>query len=294
MTTLEKQDSIQSMTNSPFITFITRCCYRPNMMRIAINSALAQTDRDFEIVLIPDMKKRGVKWANKQFGLNTNRVDGRYVYTLDDDSKIVDRELIKRLKKISTQPGIVMVKCYRPQIAPHILPKPYVWGQRDKLRVATTNGGCFIVRADVWKRHAHAYGIPGSGDWNFLSTVKRDRSIEFFWVNVVAKEPQQLGRGKKFEKCGKGWLNEVVKEFGFKEVAPGDWRLRGMDWKKRVVAVKKPVLAKVIVAKKKKKKKKKTVLKRITKIPSIMAKRVPVRRSKKNNETPKHSLPSRR
>jgi len=272
------------MTNRPFITFITRCCYRPKMMGVAIHSALSQTDRDFEIILIPDMKKRGVKWANKQFAKNVDRVDGEYVYTLDDDSKIVYPKLIARLKSIKSKPGIIMVKCHRPQISPHILPKPYVWGQRDKLRVATTNGGCFIVRSDIWKKYSYAYGIPGSGDWNFLSVVNRDKSIKFHWVDVIAKEPQQLGRGKKFEKCKKDWLKTVVKEFGFVEVAPGDWRLQGYDWNEKKKSV-------VVIKPQKLTKKPKKVVRRISMIKKVVVRRVKQRKSRKGKQ--KHSLPNR-
>ena len=210
----------------PFLTLVMRCYRRPNMMTTAIQSALALKDPDVEIVLIPDFTGKGVQWANRQFGRHVDRVDGRYVYTLDDDSRIVDPRLVQLLKKAAqSDPGLIMVRSRRPAIQPYVLPKKSVWGRRDRLRVTSTNGGCFVSRADVWAKHAHRYGARGSGDWNYLNAVRKDKTVTFAWVPVIMKEAQQLSRGAPEANCRRDWFKRTIIRFGFVQVAPGDWRL---------------------------------------------------------------------
>jgi glycosyltransferase involved in cell wall biosynthesis len=203
------------------------------MLTKALNSVLAQTCKSIEVIFIIDNQKRGVKWANKQFAANIHRVDGEYVYTLDDDSFLPSKQFVARLRQFARakdNPAVIMVKGRRPQLKPNILPKPSVWGRRAKLRVTTTNGACFVVRQDAWKKHVAAYGNRGSGDWNFLSALKSDGGLNFTWFDFVAKETQQLGRGRKFESCKPGWWGRAVKKFKIEQVSKGDWRLQ--LWKK--------------------------------------------------------------
>lgn len=217
------------MTNKPFITVVTRACCRPKMLSIALNSVLMQTDTDVEVIFIIDKKKHGVSWANKQFGINTYRVQGQYVYCLDDDNMLVTHKMISQLKsfigKQPEPPHVIMVKCRRPQLAPHILPKARVWKHRELIQVTTTNGGCFISRADVWRKFAIRYGNKGSGDWNYMNSIRNNDELTFAWLDLICQEKQQLGRGRNFEKCKKSWWEDIVSKYRLVEIAPGDWRL---------------------------------------------------------------------
>jgi hypothetical protein len=207
------------------------------MMGIALNTALMQDDADLEIVFIPDMEKRGVRWANQQFATNAHRNDGKYIYVMDDDGKLASTKVISSLKAVPTRPAVIMVKCRRPQLKPNILPKPGVWGKRKKLRVATTNGGCFSIRADVWLEYCKNYGMKGSGDWNFLQSLKTKGDLDFYWLDLIAKETQQLGRGIRFEKCNhKTWFKDVMEKYHCEEVSPGDWRLPLYRWTDKQIA----------------------------------------------------------
>ena len=210
-----------------FMTFVMRCCMRPKMMSDAIDSILRQTSKDFEIIFIPDFKRRGVNWANKQFGLNTHRIDGLYVYAVDDDSLIIYNDLIKDLKQIHEKqnPGVIMVKGKRPKIKPYILPKASVWGKRDKLVIRSTNGSCFISCNDAWKKLCYHYGNGGSGDWNYMQALKNS-SYTFYWFDKIVKEAQKLSRGKVESNCPNDWFKRICRRYGIKEVSKGDWRLK--------------------------------------------------------------------
>lgn len=215
--------------NQPFLTLITRCCWRPKMLSKAIDSALAQTSKDFEIVFIVDKNKRGVRWANQQFAENKHRIDGQYVYTLDDDTFLPSKYFVAKLKQVAEAnkyPDVIMVKGSRPQLSPKILPKDTVWGHRERLKITSTNGACFVTKRQAWLDHCEDYGLRGSGDWNFMSALKSDGTLKFFWWDFIAKETQQLGRGKKFENCKANWWQRIVKKYGIELVSDNDWRLR--------------------------------------------------------------------
>ena len=54
-------------------------------------------------------------------------------------------------------------------------------------------------------------------------------ACDFYWLDLVAKDLQQVGRGRIFEDCELDWWEEVVGKYDIVEVSPGDFRLQG--WK---------------------------------------------------------------
>jgi hypothetical protein len=195
------------------------------MLTLNVQSVLAQTDHDIEQIFIVDNDQIGVPAANKSLALNKHRVEGDYVYILDDDTRLLDRGFVARLKLVAeSKPDVIMVKSSRPQFAPHVLPKADIWRNPEQLRVASTNCLCYVIRQQMWLDHIGAFSIPAAGDWHFLYRLKR-RGAAFAWLDLVVAETQQLGRGRLFEKCGRDWFQQVARKFGFEEVEPGDWRL---------------------------------------------------------------------
>jgi hypothetical protein len=216
---------------APFLSVVTRCCCRPKMLAVNIRSVLAQTDRDIEQVYIVDGKRRGLAWANQQVPRAAHRVDGDYVYILDDDTKLVAPAFVAKLRdavRRHKSPGVVMVKSRRPQFPPRLLPKADAWGEVGKLRLGATNCLCYVVRADLWKEEIRHWATRAAADWSFLKALLKYKS-EFAWLDLVAAETQQVawlvGRPKSFEKCGGDWWKRTVKQFGIVHRGGDDWRL---------------------------------------------------------------------
>lgn len=220
------------MTN-PFLTIVTRSCQRPKMLIKNILSVKSQTDKDIEQIFIVDNQRRGVLWANKQFHANIHRVNGDYVYMLDDDCRLINNSFVAQLRKATkNKPEIIMVHTRRPQLAPKELPRQIHWKKRNLLKLGSTNGLCYVTRSDIWKAHTQRYFINATGDWQFLRGMVTNKKYKMIWLDLFVAETQQLGRGKLFEVNGGSWFSPIVKRFGIKNVGTKDkqdWRLRHLS-----------------------------------------------------------------
>jgi hypothetical protein len=206
------------------------------MLAANIKSVLAQTDKDIEQIFIPDSSRKvEVGKANAQFALNVDRVQGQYVYVLDDDTMLTNNNFVATLKRFvrkNDTPGVIMVKSKRPQFAPKVLPKTDAWGKRQNLRIGATNVLCYVTRSDLWKQKVHHWNVNAAGDWTFLKSLVRMKEIKFVWLPIVAAQTQQVGwmRGSnRFEQCTARWWRRTVKKFNIANIGAKqdpDWRLQ--------------------------------------------------------------------
>lgn len=217
----------------PFLTIVTRACDRPYFLRRNINSVKMQTNKSIEQVFIVDKERLGRYHANQSFRHNTHRIDGDYVFILDDDCRLKDKYFVQKVfegvQNSDSPPDVVMVQTSRPQIRPKKLPKPDVWKNFHNIRIHSTNCLCYVVRRDMWVEYVYGFAKPAAGDWHFLKELVRNSSAEkFAWVEGVFSETMQLGRGKKFELKQNivGWWEDAVEEHGIVNLGDGDWRLR--------------------------------------------------------------------
>lgn len=210
---------------TPFLSIVTRCCRRPDHLRRNVESVLMQSDWDLEQCFYVDSETRGIYWANRALELIfARRVRGRYVYILDDDTRLLSDQFVARLKVAAvSEPEVIMVRSHRPQIHPHELPT--IWGDKDSLRMTSANCLCYVVRADVWKKHIDAFGRRAAGAGWFLLRL-RDCAERFAWLDLLAAETMQIGKGVHFEDCAGDWFRELAARHHFERIAPGDWRLR--------------------------------------------------------------------
>ncbi len=175
---------------SPFLSVITRCYKRPDMLAENVASLEGQADPDYEQLFIVDDVGRGVGWANKQ--LATTKPTGRYVMVLDDDDMMVDDNAIALMKEAAKNgPHIVIFKAVHSDLG--VLPGPAVWQNRP---IRGQIGSCdFITRRAVWEKHIEAFGTFACGDFNFLKAIWLD-SPTVVWLDRVLAGVQRISRGQ--------------------------------------------------------------------------------------------------
>ncbi len=182
---------------APFLTVITRCYKRPKMLRANVASLEMQTDQDYEQLFIVDEVGRGVQWANEQFAVHTDRVNGEYVLLLDDDDKLVDREAVAKLKAAARRTGADIV-VFRVDHGPlGILPDAIVW-EKEPVH-CHIGGGDLIVKADLWRRCIEYFGhavstISPGGDFSFMRELW-SHNPRVCWLDKVLEEVQRISRG---------------------------------------------------------------------------------------------------
>jgi len=96
----------------PFLTIITRHkAERAELFEVCKASIEAQTDRDWQHLVIEDEVGRGVPWANKQFEAHAGEVEGDYVFILDDDDKLVEPRFVALMRNVAwSEPALIVVK----------------------------------------------------------------------------------------------------------------------------------------------------------------------------------------
>jgi len=226
------------------LTIVTRTCRRPRGLERTVRSVLAQTSRDWEQIFIVDKIGRhpegNIPWANRQFAVNAGRVDGDYVFPLDDDGVLIDDGFVEALGKAASAwngPEVFLVQTLSPakinDAYARVLPEPDIWSLNWEAGARPSrwsgNGYCFVTRVDVWHAHVEAYyqhdEITG-GDWHY-GTSLIENGCQFVRLGVCASRSMSRGRGRKFETiCPPDWFERVAVRLGIAQVAPGDWRLR--------------------------------------------------------------------
>jgi hypothetical protein len=149
-------------------------------------SLAAQTDPDYEHVLLPDPEAHGVAWANKRMRNVGALIHGEYAMVLDDDDLLTDPGLIADLKDITKgmRPDVIVTRMdHGPR---GILPGAEDWG-------GIPVRGCIgcsavIVRADAWRSHAAYYGEAYDGDYDFIHALlshKPGDRLRVYWHDRV-------------------------------------------------------------------------------------------------------------
>ena len=191
---------VKARRQGRFLSIVTRhMLSRPALYERHLQSLLAQTDRNFEQVLIVDETGNGLRWANEQFAVHAGRVTGDYVLLLDDDDVLAEPDAVAALRAAvrvttlqETAPDIVMFRCdCGPGVG--ILPDGVAWQKRPVL--GHVGGSCFIVRNEVWQRHIGMFAQPSGGDYHFLEALWRDEYAKT-WLDRVLVRVQQTGQGR--------------------------------------------------------------------------------------------------
>lgn len=121
---------------------------------------------------------------------------GDWVWILDDDDVCIHNGLVADVRRISAEcPGVqvIMVRMdHGPELG--VLPDGEVWEKRPVL--GHLGVSAYIVRRDVWQRHAHAFGSGRyTSDFDFVEDVWREQPL-VVWHDVVASRSPLRGLGR--------------------------------------------------------------------------------------------------
>lgn len=176
----------------PFLEILTRhYTRRPGLLAACKASLDGQTDPDWVQTILIDDVGRGVEWANRNLGAYAPQVEGDYIWILDDDDVCVCDTLVADLKAIvaETCADVVMVKGEINRFG--ILPDH--WGEAPEYcHVAMP---CFVLRRDVWRRHAGMLTARLGADYRMIRDVFDAGVYRIAWLDkiVVRSEKARFG-----------------------------------------------------------------------------------------------------
>lgn len=175
----------------PFLTFYTPTYKRPAALEKCKASVLAQSDPDWEHVIIPDEIGIGIDGMYGAIQEHAHKCSGNYVTVLSDDDIITDVDYVAELKKlveIEHHPPVVIVGVAKHgRILPDFWEKPPRVGHIDLL--------CIVVRRDIWLSYAHAWGRRYEGDGDFAEYLWKI-GLRFAWLDRVIGTAQRVSAGR--------------------------------------------------------------------------------------------------
>ena len=182
---------MSNLSESPFLTIVTRTYNRPSALASNVSSIDAQTDADLQHLIIEDTIGLGMYEADCSLDRHKDHVLGEFVYILDDDDYLVINFFVAGLKRIvaAHQPDVIMVRAQFPGM---VLPNP--WGKPPQIcRIGSPN---FVVRANLWKHYIYMFcKDKRGGDFQLIDTLFKAKAQVYWWDQVVAKVPQ-VGKGR--------------------------------------------------------------------------------------------------
>jgi len=177
-----------------FLEVITRCYQRRRMLAYNQESLQSQTCDDWTQTLLVDEIGRGIGWSYQQMALYADDLEGDYIWILDDDDVASRMTLVRELKDIAAvnNPDVIMIKMNH--LTRGILPDDLVW--KKKPVIAHIGVSAFVVRREVWQRHAGAFlSASYSADFDFISSIFKEEGIDIFWHDVIASQVQKISMG---------------------------------------------------------------------------------------------------
>ena len=174
----------------PFLTIVTRYSTgRDSLLSRNKHSVLQQTDPDLEHILIPNAGKT-LHEANASFERITHKIQGQYVFILDDDDYISYTRFVEELKqftRVNNNPDVIIVKMNR---LGTLYPQKQFW-QKPPVK-CHIGSPCFIVKKIPWKAHIPLFAQPSCGDFHFINHLYLS-DYRFEWWDAVITKVDHVG-----------------------------------------------------------------------------------------------------
>lgn len=178
----------------PFLEVLTRCYKRPRSLRRNRASLDRQTCDDWVQTFLIDDVGRGVPWANRMLGRYADRLEGDYIWVLDDDDECICPNMVAELRALAQvhAPDVIYVRAEMGHYG--VMPPDAYWQHAPVLnKIGMSN---FVVRREVYQAHADAWPYQIAGDYAFISAVHAatppDRVL--WWYRTVMR-CQRISKG---------------------------------------------------------------------------------------------------
>lgn len=178
---------------APILTIYTPTYRRPGMLANCRASVEQQTARaDVQHLVVVDEVGVGISGMYEEIPRRVPEMLGQYVYVLQDDDVLDDDEVVARLREVVAQQNLPAVVICRNRKWDRVYPLAERWRLRPF--VGAIDLGSYIVRRDVFARHANDFGKRYTGDADFIIRLW-DAGWPFYWWGEMFAREQLMGIG---------------------------------------------------------------------------------------------------
>jgi hypothetical protein len=165
----------------PFITFYTPTYKRPQALARCLASVAAQTAvADIEQLVVVDHVGQGVAGMFARVPTYVDAVHGLYIHMLADDDELAAPDVVETVRAFAQThdyPKLILVWTVKGGCR-------WPLGPPWPPRLARIDLNCAIVRRDVWRDHAYAFGWRYEGDFDFLNALHVD-GVSAAWCDLL-------------------------------------------------------------------------------------------------------------
>jgi hypothetical protein len=170
------------------LTIYTPTFRRPQQLARCRASVAAQTDGDYQHIIVEDHIGLGVAGMFRDIPTHYAHIAGEWVYFLSDDDVLTDPNVIADFRAQAFDADVVMAKS---TIGEYTFPLAHCW--RAEPREAGVTLSNWIVRREVWC--SVPYGHRYEGDFDHIAECWR-RGLRFAWWDRVICHAEGWGRGR--------------------------------------------------------------------------------------------------
>lgn len=183
---------------------------RITMQKRCIDSVRAQTLRDYQHIKIPGLPYEGGSMEKCEAMLADpalhDRIEGLYVYILDDDDELASAEVLERWDRAAHSEWLhnepvyhtwYMVKAYlgsEGELLNGEWPKDWTKNHSGRPQMGDVSALNNIVRRDVFVEHAPAFAEGRPGDWKFTNSMW-EAGLRPKQVDVLFARTQRVSGG---------------------------------------------------------------------------------------------------
>lgn len=174
-----------------FLTVVTRHMpKRAEMLHTNSDSLAAQTETDFERLLLVDGEGRGIAWSHAMLAeRDWQDVGGDYVLLLDDDDVLADEGVVAKLKEgAAGRPDLMVVQMdHGPR---GILPASEDYGklpERGKIGVSAV-----VPSRELFLEAVRHFQPVYAGDYDYVKACFECAQV-ILWLPMIATRVTQIG-----------------------------------------------------------------------------------------------------
>lgn len=182
-----------------FLTIYTPTYQRPTLLQACVASVCVQTVADdIQHLVIRDEVGVGVAGMFAAIPDQVHMMSGRYVYALQDDDVLADNGAVARLREFAAGCGYAEVIICRNRKRGNVYPTDPARLWSNGPQEGHIDLGSYIVRLDIFRRHAGEFGKRYAGDVDFITYLWRQgyRFVFFDYLFAVEQIPDVPGLGR--------------------------------------------------------------------------------------------------